>query len=108
MLGGRAHGHVQEGRHAAGVAHCFSLHVPSVYSTSHACALLHTAFAQMLYGTVLYFTSYIMNKRYRGAPVVLVAGVVAASNLVWIIFPGLAMYASYQMIVSNSYAVFRL
>eukprot|EP00197_Chlamydomonas_leiostraca_P009167 CAMPEP_0202876214 /NCGR_PEP_ID=MMETSP1391-20130828/28660_1 /ASSEMBLY_ACC=CAM_ASM_000867 /TAXON_ID=1034604 /ORGANISM="Chlamydomonas leiostraca, Strain SAG 11-49" /LENGTH=180 /DNA_ID=CAMNT_0049558013 /DNA_START=33 /DNA_END=575 /DNA_ORIENTATION=+ len=59
---------------------------------------------QMLYGTVLYFFSYVINERWKGRPGL---ALVIASNGVWIAGPLLSMYACYIMLSTNSYAIVR-
>ncbi|MBN8611191.1 MAG: hypothetical protein J0L92_11430 [Deltaproteobacteria bacterium] len=62
---------------------------------------------QMLYGTVIYFSSFVANGRHRGHTAGNLAIFVGLSNGIWIVFPGWAMWAAYQLIESNTYDVFR-
>jgi hypothetical protein len=55
-----------------------------------ACVCL-CSYYQMLYGTVIYFLSYLYNKRYRGFGKAEVAGFVGVSNVLWAVFPVLGM-----------------
>jgi len=64
-------------------------------------------FYQELYGTVIYFSSYIVNQRYKGHSTGNVF-TVAFSNGIWILFPAIGMWASWQMVSSNTFNVFRL
>jgi hypothetical protein len=64
-------------------------------------------FYQELYGTVIYFSSYVLNQRYKGHSSANV-WIVIVANGIWIVFPALGMYASWLMIQSNSYNLFRV
>jgi hypothetical protein len=64
-------------------------------------------FYQMWYGTVVYLTSYVMNKRYIGHSFGNVALFVGLSNGLWLTFPLWGIGAAVSMIVSNTYAIFR-
>ena len=59
------------------------------------------------YGTILYFLSFFFNGRQRGKPIAEVAGWVGGSNGLWIIFPLVGMYASFQMISTQTFDVVR-
>jgi len=48
---------------------------------------------QMIYGTIIYFFSYLFNKRYQGKKFWVYAFVLI-TNGVWIAFPSLAIYAA--------------
>jgi hypothetical protein len=61
---------------------------------------------QMWYGTIVYFSSYVMNKRYVGHTKGNVAIFVGLSNGIWLTFPIWAMWAAIRMIDESSYAVF--
>ncbi len=61
---------------------------------------------QMWYGTLLYFTSFIRNKRYVGHTIGNLALFVGLSNGLWFTFPLWAMWAAIQLIYTDSYAVF--
>mmetsp|Transcript_5973 Transcript_5973/g.6108 ORF Transcript_5973/g.6108 Transcript_5973/m.6108 type:complete len:223 (-) Transcript_5973:10-678(-) len=63
-------------------------------------------FYQEFYGTCIYFTSFIMNKRYIGKSFFEVVLFVGVSNGLWFFFPLLGMITSYEMIQSNTYNVF--
>jgi hypothetical protein len=55
----------------------------------------------------LYFFSFFFNGRHRGIPIAEVVGWVGGSNGVWIIFPAIGMYASFQLISTGSFDAFR-
>ena len=59
------------------------------------------------HGTVVYFTSYFLNKRYVGFSKTEVALFVGFSNGLWFFFPLAGIYACACMIQSNSFAVLR-
>lgn len=61
---------------------------------------------QMWYGTLVYFGSFLFNKRYVGHTPGNMAIFVGLSNGLWFTFPVWAMWAAIQMIYSDSYAVF--
>ena len=63
-------------------------------------------FYQKTYCTSVYFVAYIFNRYYEGRRLGKVIGVVGGTNLVWVIFPALAVYASIRLILENSYAIF--
>lgn len=53
----------------------------------------------------MYYLSYMVNERWRGRPGFIA---VCLANGVWVVGPGFGMYACYCMIMSDSYAFFRL
>jgi hypothetical protein len=61
---------------------------------------------QMWYGTLVYFSSYVFNRRYAGHSPGNVALFVGLSNGLWFTFPLWAMYAAIVLIYTDSYAVF--
>lgn len=63
-------------------------------------------FYQMLYGTIVYFFSFIFNKRYRGHRPLNLAIFVGVSNGLWMVFPVLGIVISIALIYSDSYALF--
>ena len=63
-------------------------------------------FWQMFYGTAVYFFQFFNNGRHRGHRVRDVLLFVGVSNLSWLIFPLWGLYASAQLILDGSYAVF--
>lgn len=64
-------------------------------------------FYQEFYGTVLYLSSYIVNKRYQGTSIIAVLSFVGLSNGMWFFIPMAGVWASVQMINSGNYDVFR-
>ena len=62
---------------------------------------------QMWYGTVVYFASFVFNKRYVGHTRMNLALFVGLSNGLWFTLPLWGVYAGIQMVYSNSYAIFR-
>ena len=64
-------------------------------------------FYQEFYGTVLYFSSYILNKRYQGTGIIAVLSFVGLSNGLWFFIPMVGIWASVQMIDAGNYNVFR-
>ena len=52
---------------------------------------------QMLYGTIIYFLSYCFNRRYVGKTLGVYV-VVFVSNVTWIVFPSIAIYAAVCML----------
>mmetsp|Transcript_34684 Transcript_34684/g.42772 ORF Transcript_34684/g.42772 Transcript_34684/m.42772 type:complete len:87 (+) Transcript_34684:587-847(+) len=66
------------------------------------------SFWQEMYGTIVYFTQYIINRQWRHHENSLLQMVllVGGSNGTWIVFPAMGIFASYQMIMSNSYSIF--
>ena len=63
-------------------------------------------FYQEFYGTCIYFLSFFFNKRHHGKSLFEVILFVGLSNGLWFFFPILGMYASLQLILTNSYEVF--
>ncbi|KAL3937785.1 MAG: hypothetical protein SGARI_001990 [Bacillariaceae sp.] len=53
---------------------------------------------QVLYGTIIYFLSFLWNKRYVGKPLAEVLGFVGVANGIWFVFPIAALYAAYQIL----------
>ena len=64
-------------------------------------------FYQEFYGTIIYFLSYVFNKRYRGRPPAEVGLFVGVSNGLWFLFPLIGIWASCQLVYSDSYLIFR-
>jgi hypothetical protein len=61
---------------------------------------------QMFYGTVLYFASFIINRRYEGHRLLDLVAFVGLSNLIWTSFPLWTGALGIWMILRDSYAVF--
>jgi hypothetical protein len=64
-------------------------------------------FYQELYGTCIYFLSYILNKRYKGRSFLEVALFVGLTNGLWFVFPLIGILSCVQLIYSGSFSVFR-
>lgn len=77
---------------------CHALGISCIIDQWHWIHILHPA------GTIIYFLSYIVNQRWKGRPGL---PVVIVSNNVWIAGPALGLYAAYQMVMQDSFAVFR-
>jgi hypothetical protein len=63
-------------------------------------------FYQMWYGTLVYFGSFLFNKRYVGHTPGNLAIFVGLSNGLWFTFPVVGLWASVRMILDDNYAVF--
>lgn len=61
---------------------------------------------QMGYGTVVYFSSFVFNKRYVGHSAANLATFVGLSNGIWLVFPAWGIWAGLELIYSDSYALF--
>ena len=61
---------------------------------------------QMWYGTLIYYVSYVKNKRHEGKLTLANGIVVALLNSPWFTFAVWGMWAAGHMIVSDSYALF--
>lgn len=61
---------------------------------------------QMLYGTLVYFWSFMLNRRYQGHSLPTVAAFVGLSNGLWTVFPLWAIGLSITMIYSDDFSVF--
>jgi len=62
---------------------------------------------QMWYGTLVYFGSFLFNKRYQGHTRFNLALFVGLTNGLWFTFPVWGMWCALQLISSNTYAIFR-
>jgi hypothetical protein len=63
-------------------------------------------FYQMWYGTLVYFASFIFNKRHVGMSPLNLAVFVGLTNGLWLTLPLWGIYASIVMIYQDSYALF--
>jgi hypothetical protein len=65
---------------------------------------------QMLYGTVVYFMQYVVNRRWRkhGSTSGQIFVMVLCSNVTWVVFPALGLWASCRLILADRapFAVF--
>lgn len=66
------------------------------------------SFYQELYGTIIYFLSFILNKRYKGKTITEMALFVGLSNGLWFFFPLFGIIYSIDMIYNESFNIFRL
>jgi|GEM_PF-2163625 len=65
------------------------------------------SYYQELYGTVVYFTQYIVNKRWlkHNNSWTQILLLVVCSNIVWFVFPLLGLYLSTQLIFQDSFDI---
>lgn len=63
-------------------------------------------FYQTWYGTIVYFWSFLLNKRYRGHTAMNLALFVGMSNGLWLTFPLVGMYVAVVLIQTDAYAIF--
>lgn len=61
---------------------------------------------QIIYGTIIYFLSFIWNKRYEGKKLGEVLGFVGVSNGIWFFFPLAGIYACVSMLDTKDFSVF--
>lgn len=64
-------------------------------------------FYQEFYGTVIYFLSFILNKRYKDRNFIEVAMFVGVSNGIWMVFPLIGMFLCVNFIYSDSFHLVR-
>ncbi|CAB9521140.1 expressed unknown protein [Seminavis robusta] len=102
----------------------FWIDVGNGYSTAPCCLLMNAAIAipqhvspllvgcvclatywQMVYGTLVYFTAYIWNKRYENKPQAVCWGIVGTANMIWIVFPAIGMYACVSILDKKDFSV---
>lgn len=62
-------------------------------------------FWQKLYGTGLYFFTFVFNRRYEGHPWGRLVGVVGGTNGVWLVFPALGLYVCLRLVLENRFDV---
>jgi hypothetical protein len=60
-------------------------------------------FYQKLYGTCLYFFTYLFNRRYRGHKLAGVLANVGGSNGIWLIFPAAGLYVCTKLILDGRF-----
>ena len=63
---------------------------------------------QILYGTLIYFLSFLFNKRYEGHNIVSLGLFVAFTNGIWILFPSLAIYAAVIILRDGNFDIFSI
>jgi hypothetical protein len=61
---------------------------------------------QIMYGTILYFLSFVWNRRYQGKKMAEVVGFVGVSNGIWFFFPVAGMYACVSILDTKDFSVF--
>lgn len=61
---------------------------------------------QIMYGTYIYFLSFVWNKRFRGFVKLEIWTFVGLSNGIWIIFPALGLWACWSMLGDGTFDVF--
>lgn len=102
----------------------FSIDVGNGWSTIPPCILLNYAMIhpkdvspllvgtvalgsswQMMYGTIVYFVSFLFNRRYEGKGII-ANMIVFFANVVWMVFPGLAIYAAVCILRDGNLDVF--
>lgn len=88
------------------LAMTFNLPEPFALSARNAGLLSIIFFWQELYGTIIYFTSFIVNQRYEGKKIWQLL-VVLISNGIWMVGPGLGMWCCWRMVEENRWDVFR-
>jgi hypothetical protein len=62
-------------------------------------------FWQKLYGTCLYFFTYVFNRRYQGQPLARVLVFVGGVNGIWLLFPALGLYVCGRLILDGRFDV---
>ena len=65
------------------------------------------AYWQMLYGTLIYFLLFVVNWRYVGFDPVSIWFFVMVTNEVWIVFPGMEIYAAVCILRNGNMDLFR-
>jgi len=61
---------------------------------------------QILYGTLIYFLSFLFNRRYNGHNLLNIMTFVVGTNGIWILFPTMAIYAAVIVLRDGNMAVF--
>jgi len=93
------------------VAPCVLLNValvrPEVVDPLWVGCVTIAAYWQMLYGTLIYFLSFVVNRRYVGFDPVSIWFFVVVTNGVWIVFPGMAIYAAVCILRDGNMDLFR-
>ncbi|KAI9025403.1 hypothetical protein DFJ74DRAFT_704903 [Hyaloraphidium curvatum] len=84
----------------------FDLPAPFGLSARAAAMLNACVFWQELYGTLVYWSSYLGNRRYEGHGATN-KWLVLLTNGVWLVFPGFGLWCCWQMARDGTWAVFR-
>lgn len=66
--------------------------------------LMLVVFYQMAYGTVVYFFSYVVNRRGEGYSLGILLALVGGANVIWIVLPVWGMIAAVQLILGGEYS----
>lgn len=61
---------------------------------------------QMLYGTLVYFATFVFNQRYHGHDLTSIMAFVLITNGIWLVFPALAIYCAVRIVQEGSFNVF--
>jgi hypothetical protein len=104
----------------------FFIDVGNGYSTIPACLLINASilcpdrlsptlvgcvaiamYWQVTYGTIIYFLSFMFNKRYQGFRPKDIGLFVGVSNGTWIVFPCLGIYAGIIILQQGNFDIFR-
>jgi hypothetical protein len=64
-------------------------------------------FYQKMYGTFIYLFSFFNNQRYKTLSWNELIFAVILTNIVWIVFPAIALAGCVDLIMSESYAIFQ-
>lgn len=62
-------------------------------------------FYQKFYGTLLYFFTYLFNRRYEGHRLANVLAFVGGINGIWLVFPAVGLYVCARLILENRFDV---
>ena len=62
-------------------------------------------FYQKFYGTLLYFFTYVFNRRYQGKPFANVMAFVGGINGIWLVGPGIGLYVCLRLILDGGFGV---
>lgn len=102
----------------------FAIDIGNGMSTLIPCLILHFAFTyqvfpaqiigiiallffyQVTYGTLLYWVSFLLNKRHKLISFNENMLYIVGTNVPWVIFGLIGIYASIMMIIDNNYLVF--
>lgn len=66
--------------------------------------LMLVVFYQMAYGTVVYFFSYVVNRRGEGHSFGILLALVGGANVIWIVLPVWGMVAAVQLVLTGEYS----
>jgi hypothetical protein len=60
---------------------------------------------QMLYGTIVYFATFIFNERYQKHEMLSIMAFVMLTNGIWLVFPSLAIFCAVRVVQEGSFRV---